>query len=435
MAIAFLQHTPVGKTTQAQPFTAMAHARYIMGKNKAVRVFSENMPRQWHAVQRFLKEREDGIRKNGRVCDKFIIGVPVEFSQDAAESVLRRWARRIGKGKAPVLFAFHWNAVNPHAHAIFIDADPETGKRVFGTSDKGSTALLKLEWEAECNAMFKELGIEAQIVFGAPPKEIANENTPDLPDVVVSDASPTLAAEADVADIPEVDESVVDIDPAEARIEVARDLTPADLRAEALDIIYQQKNVHSMLERIAVFREDTATAQLRLDDAGERLREAQQEAGMAEQAAAQAREALNTHLRESGSLKGFKVEVFGFSFTSPARKAAEAAQERATEIEAELRQAIGEVAVLTREYQVREQMYNRVVAEYEQLQGTEKELREAVGILANSVREYAKRDTSQGILAAYASQEITGEDAALLLNAIGKPQEAQRVRADKSYGD
>jgi hypothetical protein len=55
------------------------------------------------------------------------------------------------------------DAHNPHAHIIIRDKDRETGKRVFGTSEKGSTDRLRQIWEDVANQALERAGIEARI--------------------------------------------------------------------------------------------------------------------------------------------------------------------------------------------------------------------------------------------------------------------------------
>lgn len=175
VAIAYFKHSHLNKQTQARPYMIVDHAKYLMRRSAALKVCSENMPHNYHAVLRFLTDWEDGLRKNGRM-DKFIIAVPKEVTAEQAEKVLRQFGRRIGKGKAPFLFALHWDETNPHAHMVFLDRDPETGRRVFGTSELRSTDKLKFEWQDEANGFMNALGLDARIDFDAADREPANDN-------------------------------------------------------------------------------------------------------------------------------------------------------------------------------------------------------------------------------------------------------------------
>lgn len=167
MAIAYLNHTPIGKATQAQPYTAAAHMRYITRRSATNYIYSERMPVQYHAAQRFLSEREDTIRKNGRVCDKFIIALPREMTMEQGIDTLRDFGYRLSDGRAPFLFSIQdFNSDNPHAHFVYVDADVTDGKRVFKTTDRDSTDRIKKIWSETCNEHLLELGRTEQIAFG-----------------------------------------------------------------------------------------------------------------------------------------------------------------------------------------------------------------------------------------------------------------------------
>ncbi|WP_342150211.1 hypothetical protein [Methylorubrum sp. SB2] len=172
MAVFTFKHAFIGKAKQAAG-TASAHVRYITRKSATHAIASEGMPRHRHAVQRFMDEREASIRKNGRVCDKFIIAVPKEMDQAQALHTLRRFGNKIshrwdGEQKRVLKASYFltlqdWDTHNPHCHFVFVDADRETGERVFGTTRKGSTERLRATWENVCNDELERLGIEAKV--------------------------------------------------------------------------------------------------------------------------------------------------------------------------------------------------------------------------------------------------------------------------------
>lgn len=67
-------------------------------------------------------------------------------------------------GRAPWLAAIHRDhPENPHAHIVVRDKDPETGKRVAGLSEKGSTDRLREAWERHANLALERAGVEARI--------------------------------------------------------------------------------------------------------------------------------------------------------------------------------------------------------------------------------------------------------------------------------
>lgn len=167
MAIYSLHHTPIGKSTQAQPYTAAAHIRYITRKDalSAIRQsrFPVNTPRQ---IADYLRGCEDQDRKNARVVDKVMLALPRELSPEQQIGLVRDFAEHATKGRAPWLAAFHTKGkdrLNPHCHLVIRDRDPKTGKRVIGTSEIGSTERLRQQWEEYANRALKQAGSKERI--------------------------------------------------------------------------------------------------------------------------------------------------------------------------------------------------------------------------------------------------------------------------------
>ncbi|TCQ16377.1 MobA/MobL family protein [Rhizobium sp. PP-CC-3G-465] len=103
----------------------------------------------------FLKHAEDRLRKNGRVADKLMLALPRELSADQRVTLVREFAEAVTGGRASWFAAFHdkrKDAKNPHCHLLICDRDVQTGKRVFETSEKGSTERLRVLWESHTNA-------------------------------------------------------------------------------------------------------------------------------------------------------------------------------------------------------------------------------------------------------------------------------------------
>ena len=76
MAIYSLRLTPIGKTTQRQPFTAAAHLGYIVRKEAASHTMAERMPEGKVGAMRWLRAEERADRVNARVADKLVIALP-----------------------------------------------------------------------------------------------------------------------------------------------------------------------------------------------------------------------------------------------------------------------------------------------------------------------------------------------------------------------
>ncbi len=166
LAIYSLHHSSIGKSTQADSYTAGAHIDYITRPRAASRCIAENMPDTKDEAVSFMRTTEDRLRKNGRVADKMMLALPRELNADQRAALVSAFANRVTEGRAAWFAAFHdkgKDARNPHCHLVIVDRDVKTGKRVFGTSEKGSTERLRKLWEDEANAALARAGREERI--------------------------------------------------------------------------------------------------------------------------------------------------------------------------------------------------------------------------------------------------------------------------------
>lgn len=166
MAIYSLHHSPVGKSTQAQAYTAAAHIKYITRARALSRLAGARMPTASVDAMRFLREAEDTDRKNARVIDKIMLALPRELNARQRVELVRAYAEAITQGRASWLAAFHEkgkDAQNPHCHLVIRDRDCETGKRVFRMSENGSTERLRVLWEECANEALMQANKEARI--------------------------------------------------------------------------------------------------------------------------------------------------------------------------------------------------------------------------------------------------------------------------------
>lgn len=167
MAIYSLHHSPIGKSTQAQPYTAAAHINYITRRRAMSLMQKARLPGQNpREVAEYLKECEDKDRKNARVIDKVMLALPKELNQVERVKLVREFAEHVTQGRAPWLAAFHdkgKDARNPHCHLVLRDRDPKTNKRVIGTSEKGSTEQLRESWELFANQALERAGRSERI--------------------------------------------------------------------------------------------------------------------------------------------------------------------------------------------------------------------------------------------------------------------------------
>lgn len=161
LAIYSLNHTPIGKTTQQRPYTTGAHVTYITRQSALGRLDGERLPVTPDGARAFFNAEEDGARKNGRIADKIMLALPRELTAAQRAELVRGYAEEITGGKAPWLAAHHdkgKDAQNPHCHLVFRDRDPSTGKRVFETTERGSTQRLRDLWQEHANSALERAG-------------------------------------------------------------------------------------------------------------------------------------------------------------------------------------------------------------------------------------------------------------------------------------
>lgn len=181
MAIFSLRLTPIGKTTQKRPFTAVAHVRYITRPKALSLAMAERMPEQGSKAMRWLRQQEKNDRKNARVADKMIIALPRELSLAQQAELIRGFAEELTQGKASWFAAVHAKAKdrdNPHCHLIVRDRDILTGRRVVMFSagkkelrqrtlkgEKLPTTLHEIRqiWENHANAALAAAGVQQRI--------------------------------------------------------------------------------------------------------------------------------------------------------------------------------------------------------------------------------------------------------------------------------
>ncbi|WP_249734834.1 MobA/MobL family protein [Bradyrhizobium sp. sGM-13] len=166
MAIYSLRHTPIGRSTQDRPHTAAAHVGYISRPQAARHFMAARMPERPKAAAAYLRQMEDGDRVNARVADKVMLALPKELNREQRVQLVRDFANDVTKGRASWLAALHdkgKDVGNPHCHLLIRDRDPETGKRVIGMSESGSTEMLREKWQQHANRALELAGHDARI--------------------------------------------------------------------------------------------------------------------------------------------------------------------------------------------------------------------------------------------------------------------------------
>ena len=169
MAIYSLNHTSIGKRTQARACTAGAHVRYITRASAATEVLHHGMtdrPDYW------LDTMEPVLRVDARTLDKIRVALPDELSGEQRRELALDFTRQLCTGadgaSASWLLALHspsddGDERNHHFHLAVADRHPVTGKRVAGLSMRGSTERVRALWETVCNDHLERADVEARV--------------------------------------------------------------------------------------------------------------------------------------------------------------------------------------------------------------------------------------------------------------------------------
>lgn len=109
-----------------------AHLQYITRPKAARVVIQERLAKDTHDKTAMHAENE-AERRKGRVCERFVIALPLEATPEQREALTRAFAERLSLGVAGYVAAIHdlhGNDVrNPHAHFVFFDVQQKISGR------------------------------------------------------------------------------------------------------------------------------------------------------------------------------------------------------------------------------------------------------------------------------------------------------------------
>ncbi|ANL71946.1 hypothetical protein AMC83_CH01963 [Rhizobium phaseoli] len=432
---AFLKHTHIGKQSQAEPFTARAHLRYIQRSSATHRVEWRHLPDDYKERLEWFSDHERSSRRNGRIIDKFVISIPHELTEGQAAYTLRKFGDWLGQGEAPYLFSLQgFDGPNHHAHFVFVDKSIETRKRVFGTTERNSTRQIKLEWERVANQCFEELGFDIRIkVHDGLTLEADNDNAqepaqepldeghdvddlPDMPEVI---PEPEDAGDGD-DDVAFVTSDLVGVDP------VGTIKFMHDVRADLEFLRRCQTKLQDATERHAWLLE--RRNQL-ADEAGQYYRDSLPKLMNAQNA----QERLSDYQREDGSLKGRSFGLLGYTlFKTKERKIAEQVQVEAHNLKLEAdkvehtrRSYDRKIEELARQAVQAEEAAYAHKAELLRIYGTDEDIELAEAAMRNGIEMAASDVTLEQAAEAYEKGAITVDEYRTFLLEAGYDAEVQ----------
>lgn len=143
-----------------------SHLRYITREAAARVVLRERLDHLDDTEQARSAERA-AMKRRGRVCERFIIALPVEASETQREDLARRFANELSQGKAGFVLAIHDKAGNdirnPHFHLVAFDHHERSGGRgrprsVLGMARKNAVEQKAKLWADIHNEMMRTWG-------------------------------------------------------------------------------------------------------------------------------------------------------------------------------------------------------------------------------------------------------------------------------------
>jgi hypothetical protein len=159
-----------GEARAARHGQTAAHLRYITRPKAARVVFRERLAYPKDAQVAGAAEREAETRK-GRVCERFILALPVEATPEQREALVRAFAEALTKGTAGYVAAIHdqhGNDIkNPHAHIAAFDVQVKGGGRgrprsTIGMARKNAVEETAALWAEIHNRMMADWGYGAE---------------------------------------------------------------------------------------------------------------------------------------------------------------------------------------------------------------------------------------------------------------------------------
>lgn len=418
----FLKHTYLGKSTQDKPYTARAHSRYIQRQSETHLVRTYLMPENYNARQRWWFDHENGLRANGRITDKFTLAVPHGISLDHADKVIYGFLRSLGRDRCPFIFTLQgFESTNHHAHVMFVDRDYETGKRVYGTTDRNSTRGIKMEWEKFANAQFEELGYDIRIKV-QDGLEAENDNSPKPED--------TREGEEDMAAIERQPDN-----------EISAAGNDVRLLASTVTELNYLRNAQTRLEES---RQKFASLVQQREDAEIAAGAYEVTSTTILQNAYNAQERLGRYQKDNGKLRGFGVKIFGYEIKTQTRREAEQALHtaKAMEVQAELalhkRQEYRQnVEILSsRASEAEKEAYLRA-NELRATYGSDKDIEFAEKAFETTITKVAASVPFSEAQFAYENDEITPDEYRIYLEATGNTEalaELEQELRSQNYG-
>ena len=147
-----------------------AHLKYITRPQAARVIIRARLTHSTDALIAAAAESEAETRK-GRVCERFILALPVEATPEQREALVKAFGEALTKGIAGYVAAIHDqrgnDTKNPHAHIVAFDVQVKGGGRgrprsTIGMARKNAVEETAALWADIHNRMMTEWGYGAE---------------------------------------------------------------------------------------------------------------------------------------------------------------------------------------------------------------------------------------------------------------------------------
>ncbi|RGP36868.1 MobA/MobL family protein [Pseudotabrizicola alkalilacus] len=147
-----------------------AHLKYITRPQAARAIIRTRLAYPTDALVAVAAEREAETRK-GRVCERFILALPVEATPEQREALVKAFGEAITQGVAGYVAAIHDqrgnDTLNPHAHIAAFDVQVKGGGRgrprsTIGMARKNAIEEAAALWAGIHNRMMTSWGYGAE---------------------------------------------------------------------------------------------------------------------------------------------------------------------------------------------------------------------------------------------------------------------------------
>lgn len=160
-----LSLTSIGRSTHTAG-SAGAHMRYILHSGAVAGIVGRGIPANAAEAAAWMDAQELGDRANARVCDGVILALPHQLTHEQRKALLRDWCDDVSVG-VPYVAALHkpsqeGDERNHHAHVVFRDRDPTTGKRAMKSTDRDFADRMRTGWERHVNAALEAAGVDGR---------------------------------------------------------------------------------------------------------------------------------------------------------------------------------------------------------------------------------------------------------------------------------